>query len=72
VSRTPSPIRQRDIARAIRAAKASGLEVTRFEIDPSGKIIIWSKGQEGGERKTEPEGNPWDSVELPKRKKWSR
>ena len=67
-----SSFRQLDVQKAIRAVRASGLDVGRVEIDASGKIIIWSKDGEGGERKTDTEGNPWDSVELPKRKKWSR
>jgi hypothetical protein len=72
VSRSPSPVRQLDIQRAIKAAKASGLEVTRVEVAADGRIIIWSKGEAGDERKTEEQENPWDSVKLTKREKWSR
>jgi hypothetical protein len=37
--------RQADLQRALRAAKASGVEIDRIEIEPaSGKIIIISKG----------------------------
>ena len=33
--------RQADVERALRAAKAVGLEVARFEVDPkSGRIIV--------------------------------
>jgi hypothetical protein len=36
-----APFRQQDIARALRAARASGLEVASYEIDPmTGRIVI--------------------------------
>jgi hypothetical protein len=40
--RRPSPFRQSDVTRALRAAKAAGLHVSRFEIDGAGKIVIVS------------------------------
>lgn len=36
--------RQVDVARAIRAAKASGLTVTSVEIDVAGKIVVNCSG----------------------------
>ena len=38
----PHLSRQGDVTRAIRAAKAAGLRVTRCEIDSAGKIVIVS------------------------------
>jgi hypothetical protein len=49
--------RQADLQRALRAAKSSGVEVARIEIEPaSGKIIIVAKGT--GETDF---GNPLDA-----------
>jgi hypothetical protein len=37
----PQAFKQHDVTRALRAAKAAGLEIGSFEIDPaSGKIVI--------------------------------
>jgi hypothetical protein len=38
----PAPFRQSDVCRAVKGAKAAGVEVKRVEVDPSGKIIIVS------------------------------
>jgi hypothetical protein len=35
-----APFRQVDVTRALRAAKAAGLKVSRFEISADGKIIV--------------------------------
>jgi hypothetical protein len=41
VSRAPSNFRQQDVARAIKAAKGSGLDIMRVEIDPkTSKITL--------------------------------
>ena len=41
MSRGHSPFRQHDVTRALRAARAAGLEVTGYEIEPeTGKIIV--------------------------------
>jgi len=43
--RRPATFRQSDLKRALRAAKDSGVEVERIEIDPAtGKICIIVKG----------------------------
>jgi hypothetical protein len=41
-NRRPPPFRQSDVTKALRAAKAAGLHVSRFEIDSAGKIVIVS------------------------------
>jgi hypothetical protein len=38
--RGPLTFKQSDLTRAIKAAKAAGIEVTRIEIDPEGKIVV--------------------------------
>ncbi len=49
--------RQADVTRALRAARAAGLEVAGYEIDPvTGKIMVTTKSP-GGEA---PAGNDLD------------
>lgn len=38
--RCPSPFRERDITRALKGARAAGIEVARVEIEKDGKIVI--------------------------------
>jgi hypothetical protein len=40
MSRRPSTFRQRDVAAAIKAAKAAGCEVARIKVDKDGHITI--------------------------------
>lgn len=40
--RAPSPFRQSDVTRALRGAKAAGVEVGRVEIEPGGKIVVYT------------------------------
>lgn len=76
MGRPPSNFRQQDVARAIKAAKSSGLDIVRVEIDPkTAKITLIVKDAETsrGEGKTSPPPvNEWATAStdwaLPKRK----
>jgi hypothetical protein len=58
VSKLPVSFRQRDLQRALRAAKGVGLEVKHFEIDPaSGKITV--SMAEVGEAKNDSSLDRW-------------
>ena len=47
MSRKPAMFRQKDLTRAIKAAKAGGLEIAKLEIDPvTGKMTLLIKGSE--------------------------
>jgi hypothetical protein len=75
MGRAPSHFRQQDVARAIKAAKAGGLDIVRVEIDTkTGQIALVVKKDEVQETKPI---NPWDTAStdwalpkwaLPKRK----
>jgi len=45
VSRTPATFKQCDLARAWKTARAAGLEVTRTEIAPDGRIVLVHKAE---------------------------
>ena len=60
--RAPSNFRQRDVARAIKAAKASGLDITRVEVDPrTSKISVVMK--DSPEAEVAP-ANPFDTAPV--------
>ena len=40
--RPSTAVRQAEIVRALRAAKEAGLEVARFEVDQSGKVVVFT------------------------------
>jgi hypothetical protein len=53
MSRRIASFRQHDLTRALRAARAAGLEVSGYEIDlPTGKIIVTTNAR------TEPKTTP--------------
>lgn len=41
----PARFRQSDVTRAIKAVAAAGRKVQKVEIDPSGKIVIYTESQ---------------------------
>jgi hypothetical protein len=60
--RAPSNFRQQDVARAIKAAKNSGLDIVRVEIDPrTARISLMVKNDDNTESKV----NPFDSAPVP-------
>jgi hypothetical protein len=40
MARTPSTFRQQDVTRAIRAARAAGVDIARVEIARDGRIVM--------------------------------
>ena len=50
MSGRPHQIRQADLTRALRAAKAAGLEVAGFTIEPDGRVVIQTGGSSGEEQ----------------------
>jgi hypothetical protein len=40
MARAPSAFKQGDVTRAVKGAIAAGLDITRVEIDRTGKIVI--------------------------------
>jgi hypothetical protein len=62
LSRRPSTFRQTDLTRALRGARAAGIEIARVAIDKDGSIILVvakpteESGDVGGEH------NEWDAV----------
>jgi hypothetical protein len=62
MSRGAHTVKQGDIAKALKAAANAGVEVQRFEIDPTtGKIVVYA-GKPDEPQKTKP-ANEWDSVQ---------
>ena len=62
--RAPSNFRQQDVARAIKAAKDSGLDIVRVEVEPkTAKITLVVKNDDNTESKSEV--NPFDSAPVP-------
>jgi hypothetical protein len=70
MARGPSPFKQRELTRAIKAAVAAGMEVARYEIE-AGKITIFpgkpglARGHVeavGSQVVAEDDENSWDEV----------
>jgi hypothetical protein len=45
MNRRPSHFRERDIVRALKGARSAGIEIARVEIDPVGKIVLFTKSE---------------------------
>ncbi len=62
VARGPSTFKQQDVTRAIRAARAAGIEVQRIEIeiDPGKIVVVAGKPTEPDIEDTTP--NEWDGA----------
>ena len=68
--RAPSNFRQQDVARAIKAARGSGLDIARVEVDPkTSKIVLVVKGDDTD---TKIEVNPFDEAPLPEPERQKR
>lgn len=53
----PAPVKQADITRALKAAEKAGFAVARFEVDQTGKLIVY-----GGAESGQAAPNEWDEV----------
>jgi hypothetical protein len=45
MSRARVPFKQADVTRVLKAAANAGIKVARFELDPAGKIVVFSGEQ---------------------------
>ena len=61
MSRGPSPFRQRDVARLIKAATAAGLHVKGVRVDKSGAIEVVTS-ESAVQDSADHGGNEWDTV----------
>jgi len=59
MGRSRLTVRQGDIQRGLKAAKAAGLDVVRYEVDPSTGRMTFVVKEDGNERKII---NPLDSA----------
>lgn len=48
MAHTAPIFRQADVTRAVKGARAAGLEVSRVEIDAAGKIVLVAKSEQSG------------------------
>jgi len=60
-SRKPSNFRQTDLARAVRGARAAGVEVARIEVGRDGKIVVIVGKPESADTTKDPV-NEWDAA----------
>jgi hypothetical protein len=54
--------KQRDVTQALKAARAAGVSVSRFEIDQSGKIIVFASKTEGTSFEGDGTLREWDDL----------
>jgi hypothetical protein len=63
MSRGPTTFRQRDLAAAIKAARAAGCAVARVEVDKDGRIIlVLVTGEEHSPAAQAENANEWDKI----------
>jgi hypothetical protein len=62
LSRRPSKFRQTDLTRALRGARAAGVEIARVEIDNDGRIIVVAALPTDGNGGVNGERNEWDAA----------
>jgi hypothetical protein len=60
--RRPCKFRQSDLTRALKAARAAGIEIARFEIEKDGKIVVVPGKPIEAPGNEKPERNEWDEV----------
>jgi hypothetical protein len=61
--RGPSAFRQSDIAKAIKAARAAGLNVAGYKINAQGEIEVMIRSDDAADRPdVSVGGNEWDRV----------
>jgi hypothetical protein len=61
MAREPSPVRQQDVTRAVKAVAAAGVHIARVEIDKTGKIVIITANTTDQPGKMR-EANEWDRI----------
>jgi hypothetical protein len=61
VANRPTVFRQIDLKRALRAAKAAGLDVRQVELDPATSKIIITAGTDTGAQESKPLDNWLDN-----------
>jgi hypothetical protein len=61
MSRGAQTFKQGDVTKALKGAANAGLQVQRFEIDPSGRILIFT-GQSDDRHQGAQSPTEWDNV----------
>ena len=62
MSRRPSTFRKTDLTRALRGARAAGIDIAHFEIDKDGRIIVVAAKTKEESDNVDGDRNEWDSV----------
>lgn len=64
MTRVSSNVRQQDVTRALRAARAAGLAISGFEVDPAtGKITV-NTAEQSKQRRTGDSGDTPEGVKA--------